>query len=318
MLIYGSGVLTTLSNGQPVAPQETQSNQVGPGFASVTIMNESPWSLEFVNANAGSFPITPWAVASIPVSPGDSWHISPQQPLFISGNYLMPPGVASSQTQVVAQFSRTPTAYSIRELFTISATEITGTTQVTIDTSGGAVDVSGTVAISGGTIDLASGTTVDANITNATLDVSGPVSITTGSQGNTGLSVQVIDERPTAVEAISGNVSLGNPLTLIAAPGAGKQLAIYKVKLWPANSLLDNSTALDFQLTGLEGGDPYVQMNLFIVNINSGTATYWSWHKLEEDFGGLLGIADTAFALVMSTSSVTVPILGYVTYSVVG
>ena len=163
MLIYGSGVLTSLENGQPVAPPESSSNQVGPGFASVTIMNESPWGLSFVDANTGSYPITPWAVATIPVSPGDSWHITPQQPLFISGNYLMPPGVSNSQAQVVAQFSRNATAYTIRELFTISATEITGTTQVSVDTSGGPVDVSGTVNVSGGNITLqASDVTISA------------------------------------------------------------------------------------------------------------------------------------------------------------
>ena len=139
-------------------------------------MNESPWGLSFVNANSGSFPLTPWSVATIPVSPGDSWHISPQEPLFIDGNYLMPPGVSQTQTQVVAQFSRTPTAYSIRELFTISATEITGTTQVTVDTSGGPIDVSGNVAI-----------------TNATLDITGPVTIT-GGQTGTNVATELPDD----------------------------------------------------------------------------------------------------------------------------
>ena len=180
MLIYSSGNLTTLEAGQPVPPSETSANQVGPGFASVTIMNESPWGLSFVNANSGSFPITPWAVATIPVSPGDSWHISPQEPLFINGNYLMPPGVSSSQTQVAAQFSRVPTSYSIRELFTISATEITGTTQVAVDTSGGPVDVSGSVTVSSGTVDI--GNTPAVTISSGTVDatLTGPVDINSG------------------------------------------------------------------------------------------------------------------------------------------
>lgn len=206
MLIYGSGVLTALDNGQPVAPPESVTNQVGPGFGSVTIMNESPWGLAFVDANTGSYPITPWAVATIPVSPGDSWHITPQESLFISGNYLMPPGVSNSQAQVVAQFSRNATAYTIRELFTISATEITGTTQVSVDTSGGPVDVSGTVDatitnatidVTGSTVDLATGTTVDIS---GTVDVTGPVTISAGQNG-----VNVSTDTP---PVLAGNLTI--------------------------------------------------------------------------------------------------------------
>ena len=229
MLIYSSGNLTTLEAGQPVPPSETSANQVGPGFASVTIMNESPWGLSFVNANSGSFPITPWAVATIPVSPGDSWHISPQEPLFINGNYLMPPGVSSSQTQVAAQFSRVPTSYSIRELFTISATEITGTTQVAVDTSGGPVDVSGSVTVSSGTVDI--GNTPAVTISSGTVDatLTGPVDINSGQT--------IITEVGSVTDIAIANtwtVTANNPTipgttweTLLAANSSRRGLLLY-------------------------------------------------------------------------------------------
>lgn len=231
MLIYSSGNLTALEAGQPLPPSETSANQVGPGFASVTIMNESPWGLSFVNANAGSFPLTPWSVATIPVSPGDSWHISPQEPLFIDGNYLMPPGVSNVQTQVVAQFSRTPTAYSIRELFTISATEITGTTQVTVDTSGGPIDVSGNVAI-----------------TNATLDITGPVTIT-GGQTGTNVATELPDDFTfgTQVTPFSINFTALNQTLTMLTMAAGNTYSllycIFSINPPGSNSILIQGVA---------------------------------------------------------------------------
>jgi hypothetical protein len=218
MLIYGPGVLTALDNGQPVAPLATQANQVGPGFASVTIMNESPWGFAFVNASSGSYPITPWSVAIIPVSPGDSWQIQPQDPLFLDGNYVMPPGVANEQTQLVAQFSQNPSVYSIRQLFTMTVAEISGTTQVTVDTTGGPVDVSGTVdigntpsvTVSSGTVDIGNTPSVTVDTSGGAVDVQGTVSI-----GNT--PAVTINTASGPVD-ITGPVTVSGSLTSITDP----------------------------------------------------------------------------------------------------
>ena len=258
MLIYGSGVLTSLENGQPVAPPESSSNQVGPGFASVTIMNESPWGLSFVDANTGSYPITPWAVATIPVSPGDSWHITPQESLFISGNYLMPPGVSNSQAQVVAQFSRNATAYTIRELFTISATEITGTTQVSVDTSGGPVDVSGTVDatitnatidVTGSTVDLATGTTVDIS---GTVDVTGPVTISGGQGGNVNVSTDTPPQPASSNLTVPPSGNLGS--VTLTPPAAATGFVLICVPNGVAEPY--------FTATGITSGNLYLSTTL--------------------------------------------------------
>ena len=173
------------------------------------------------------------------------------------------------------------------------------------------------IEIAAGTIDATITGPVDANITNASLGITGPVSITTGSQGNTGLSVQVIDERPTAVASIDGSVSLGNPLVLIAAPGAAKQLAVYKMKIW-LNGIPTAGVVLQYQITGLQGGNPYVVQMPILEDIASGAGSAWTYTPIEEDFGGLLCSANTELSLVMDTSGINVIMLGYVTYSVVG
>ena len=107
--------------------------QVGPGFASASIINESPWRFDFINANSGSYPVTPWATATVPVSPGDSWYLSPVSALVTGNNYIIPPGVTTMQ--VVVQYSTRASVYSIRELFTVSSTmlpdDFTFGTQVT-------------------------------------------------------------------------------------------------------------------------------------------------------------------------------------------
>lgn len=120
MLIYGSQVLNQLQNGQPVPPNASAQQQVGPGFASASIINESPWRFDFVNANSGAYPVTPWATATVPVSPGDSWYLNPVSALVTGNNYIIPPGV--STLQVVVAYSTQPSTYSIRELFTVSST----------------------------------------------------------------------------------------------------------------------------------------------------------------------------------------------------
>ena len=217
--------------------------------------------------------------------------------------------VQGAINQGVAAQAPLPSSGSLIEIAagTIDAT-ITGPVDANITNA--------TLPVSG-TIDLAPGTTVDASITNATLDVTGPVSITTGSQGNTGLSVQVIDERPTAVASIDGGVSLGNPLVLIAAPGSAKQLAVYKMKIW-LNGIPTAGVVLQYQITGLQGGNPYVVQMPILENIASGAGSAWTYTPIEEDFGGLLCSANTELSLVMDTSGINVIMLGYVTYSVVG
>lgn len=215
MILYTSAALASPSQVNNTAPSTAK------GLA---IQNVSAWTFRFMT-DTDSFIILPMANASVPLNGGQYWSITPVDeismltlsiPLEVSASYLTSPVTAFTQTSPLPVFSGNVSITN--STLDVNATIQGGTVNVgTVSgtvTVGGSVDANITNAtLDIGTISSISGT-VNTNITNATLDIGnvGAISGTVAISGNVGILVgQSISLTGTAI--VEPSSSSGMPVT---------------------------------------------------------------------------------------------------------
>lgn len=136
-----------------------------------------------------------------------------------------------------------------------------------------------------GTVDLASGATVDANITNATLDIAGPVTIAAATQ--TGSTFGVAEASGTNVATVTVTASAGTGVSAtMASPPSGNVIVIHQVVLQFETYVAGASVVAE-----IAGGS---QLSNTFYSQSSGDALVISFAGIAAGSGDGIGIALTA------------------------
>jgi hypothetical protein len=182
-----------------LASPEPTTYTIPQGMGGVAFQNITSWSWQVTDAHGGDFTILPFSNATIPGSSGETFYVTPlAQTEALTINVPIQVSIAYLKT-APASFSQT----SQLPVYTMSA-------DVSVDTSGGPVDIEGTVTANiSGPVDIqaASGVNipVEGNV-NATIDTSGGP----------------VDVQATIAAGQAVNVATASGVTLpIAAPSAG-------------------------------------------------------------------------------------------------
>lgn len=127
-----------------LASPEPTTYTIPQGMGGVAFQNITSWSWQVTDAHGGDFTILPFSNATIPGSSGETFYVTPlaqtealtiNVPIQVSIAYLKTAPASFSQT------SQLP-AYAMQAV-------------VTVDTSGGPIDIEGNVTVKSGTIDVA-------------------------------------------------------------------------------------------------------------------------------------------------------------------
>ena len=196
MILYPSSALSN---------PESKSITLPKGMSGLAFQNISSWSWQLTDAHGGDYIILPFGNATIPGASGETFYVTPlSQTQALTINIPLQVGIAFLATAPAA-FSQT----SQLPVYTMSA-------DVSVDTSGGPVDIEGTVTanISGPVnIQAASGITIPVN---GTVDV-GTINEKVSTDSN--VINAVLNDNPTvSSEPWTGTVNLSSSGSYIIVP----------------------------------------------------------------------------------------------------